>query len=116
MIKLSYLAALAPTAMSVPSTSASTEKAPPPSQRSQGSNWGKDEVKALIAIWSEEDVQNALDDPLTRNTKISRKISRKLAALGYDRNQESVCNKVKVLKHKFKVTMDSNGRSSAKNS
>ena len=68
-------------------------------------------MKALIAIWSEGDVQNALDYSLTRNTKIYRQISWKLAALGYDRNQESVRNKVKALKHKFKATVDSNRRS-----
>ena len=75
--------------MSVPSTSApTTEK----TQRPRGANWGTEEVKALIALWSEEDVQNALDDPLTRNTKIYKKIAQKLAELGYKRTRESVGN------------------------
>ena len=79
----------ASSAMSVPSTSApTTEK----TQRPRGANWGTEEVKALIALWSEEDVQNALDDPLTRNTKIYKKIAQKLAELGYERTRESVGN------------------------
>ena len=36
----------------------------------RSANWEKAEVKALIALWSEDDVQRALDDPLTRNSKI----------------------------------------------
>ena len=61
---------------------------------------GKAEVKALIALWLEEDVQHALDDPLIRNTKIYQRISKELLALGYSRNAESICNKLKALKHK----------------
>ena len=29
----------------------------------QSNNWSNDEVKALIALWSEADIQNAQDDP-----------------------------------------------------
>ena len=36
----------------------------------RSANWEKAEVKALIALWSEDEVQRALDDPLTRNSKI----------------------------------------------
>ena len=67
----------------------------------RSTNWTNEEVKAMLALWSEAGVQQALDDPHTRNAKIYREISKQLAELGILRSHESVCNKVKALKHKF---------------
>ena len=76
--------------------------------RGQSNNWSNDEVKALIALWSEADIQNALDDPHTRNAKIYRRISNQLADQGYNRSHESVNNKIKAMKNKYKAVVDSN--------
>ena len=56
--------------------------------RGQSNNWSNDEVKALIALWSEADIQNALDDPHTRNAKIYGRISKQPADLEYNRSHE----------------------------
>ena len=52
--------------------------------RGRSNNWSNDEVKALIALWFEADIQNAPDNPHTRNVNIYRRISNLLADLGYN--------------------------------
>ena len=74
--------------------------------RGRSNNWSNDEVKALIALWSEANIQNTLDNPHTRNAKISNQ----LADLGYNRSHKSVNNKIKAMKNKYKAVMDCNRR------
>ena len=33
-------------------------------------NWSKTEITHMIVIWSDVDVQAAIDDPLTKNVKV----------------------------------------------
>ena len=74
-------------------------------------NWSDSEIKTLIGIWSEVDVQAAIDDPLTKNVKVYGRISRRMEMAGYHRTPAMVNNKIKQLKQKYKAVVDSNRRS-----
>ena len=63
--------------------------------------WTADETKALIGIWGEEEVQNALDG-VVRNKTIYQKIAAAMARLGYAKTWQQCRTKVKNLVQKYK--------------
>ena len=63
----------------------------------RGSFWEDTEVRALLSIWGESDIQEALDGA-KRNKLVYQNIVVKLKALGYDRDIEQCKNKIKNLK------------------
>ena len=85
---------------------------------SRGNLWPDEEVKALIAIWGERNIQDELDGAV-RNKTIFLKIAKKINEIGYDRDWEQCKNKIKNLKKQYRVVKDNNretgrGRKSCK--
>ena len=64
---------------------------------SRGVFWSDDEVKALLAIWGEDKVQEELDVAV-RNKVISVGIAKKMRELGYERDWQQCKVKIKNLK------------------
>ena len=60
---------------------------------SRGNLWPDEEVKALIAIWGERNIQDELDGAV-RNKTIFLKIAKKINEIGYDRDWEQCKNKM----------------------
>ena len=52
---------------------------------SRGSSWSDNEVKALIAIWGEDNIQEELDGAV-RNRVIFDNIATKMREKGYERD------------------------------
>lgn len=52
-----------------------------PATTNRGNVWGDKEVKALTAIWGENDVQEELDGAV-RNKTVFQNISKKMQELG----------------------------------
>ena len=84
------------------STTAST------STSSRGSLWSDEEVRALIAIWGEANVQEELDGAV-RNKVVYQDISKKLQEQGYNRDWEQCKTKLKNLKKEYRQVKDHNG-------
>ncbi len=83
----------------------------------RGSTWSDVEVRALISIWGESDVQEL--DGAVRNKVVYGEISRKLKEQGHIRDTEQCRNKTKSLKKMYWEVKDNNnetgrGRKSCK--
>ena len=74
----------------------------------RGSVWADKEVKALIAIWGEGNVQEELDGAV-RNKVVYQNISKKMKEQGYNRDWEKCRTKIKNLKKQYRVVKDHNG-------
>ena len=72
---------------------------------SRGTVWSNAEVKALIAVWGEGNVQEELDGAV-RNKQVFQDISKKLHQLGYNRDWEQCRNKIKNLKKQCRLVKD----------
>ena len=72
-----------------------------PFTTSHGFSWSNEEVKALIAIWGEDKVQDELDGAV-RNKVVFATISRKMKYLGYDRDWQQCRVKIKNLKKNYR--------------
>jgi len=86
---------------------------------SRGSSWSDSEVKALIAIWGENKIQEELDGAV-RNQAIFDGIAKKMRQKGYDRDWKQCRNKIKNLKKEYRQVKDNNtqtgrGRKTCKN-
>lgn len=62
--------------------------------KSRGTAWSDVEVRALIAIWGESDIQEELDGAV-RNKVVFTEISEKMKEEGYTRDAEQCRNKIK---------------------
>ena len=76
---------------------------------SRCSLWTDREVKALIAIWGEGNVQEELDGAV-RNKVVFVNIANKMKEQGYNRNWQQCRTKIKNLKKEYRVTKDHNGQ------
>ena len=74
----------------------------------RGSAWSDDEVKALLAVWGESNVQDELDGAV-RNKAVFVNISKKMNELGYDRDWQQCRVKIKNLKKSYRDVKDHNG-------
>ncbi|XP_059812325.1 uncharacterized protein [Hemitrygon akajei] len=72
----------------------------------RGALWSDAETLALIAVWSEENVQTALDEQL-RNSHVFKFISSQLLDQGYIRTPEQCRIRIKGLKRKYTLAKDS---------
>ena len=77
----------------------------PTTATNRGFAWSDNEVKALLAVWGENNVQEALDGAV-RNMKISKKL---MEEMGYDRDWQQCRVKVKKLKKSYREVKDHNG-------
>ena len=74
----------------------------------RGTVWSDNEVKALIAIWGEDKVQQELDGAV-RNKVVFDKISKQMKELGYNRDGQQCKVKTKSLKKNYGEIKDHNG-------
>uniref|UniRef100_A0A8D0DKZ7 Phosphoribosylaminoimidazole carboxylase n=1 Tax=Salvator merianae TaxID=96440 RepID=A0A8D0DKZ7_SALMN len=72
-----------------------------------GKHWCDNEVKALINIWSHEDIQQMLEGA-TRNKEIFEEIARRLMKLGIDRDWKQCRTKYKNLKYEYRALQKEN--------
>ena len=73
----------------------------------RGTVWSDKEVKALIAIWGESNVQEELDGAV-RNQAICQRIAKHLREQGYGRDWKQCRAKIKNLKTKYREIKDHN--------
>ena len=76
---------------------------------SRGSSWSDNEVRALISIWGEDNIQEELDGAV-RNQVIYSTIARKMQQKGYEREWQQCRTKIKNLKKEYRQTNDHNGQ------
>ncbi len=67
------------------------------SAANRGAVWSESEVKALIAVWGESNVQEELDGAV-RNKVVFQEIAKKLQEQGYNRDWVQCRTKKKNLK------------------
>lgn len=79
------------------------------SSTSRGSSWSDNEVRALISIWGEDNIQEELDGAV-RNQVIYSTIARKMHQKGYEREWQQCRTKIKNLKKEYRQTKDHNGQ------
>ena len=76
---------------------------------SRGSSWSDSEVRALISIWGEDNIQEEQDGAV-RNQVIYSTIARKMYQEGYEREWQQCRTKIKNLKKEYRQTKDYNGQ------
>ena len=67
------------------------------SSTTRGSSWSDNEVRALISIWGEDNIQEELDGAV-RNQIIFNDIAAKMRKKGYERDWQQCRTKIKNLK------------------
>lgn len=80
------------------------------SSNTRGATWSHEEILALIRIWSDLSIQEALKKP-KRHGEIYRKIAEDLAEAGYTRTQKQVTDKIKNLRQYYKEIRDGHNKS-----
>ena len=80
----------------------------PTTATNRGFAWSDNEVKALLAVWGENNVQEELDGAV-RNKAVFMNISKKLKEMGFDRDWQQCRVKVKNLKKSYREVKDHNG-------
>ena len=70
-----------------------------------GRTWSQDEIRVLIAAWSDEEIQRELSDAY-RNEAVYKKIANELSKAGYSRSSKQCRNKIKQLKTQYKGEVD----------
>ena len=63
---------------------------------SRGSSWSDNEVRALISIWGEDNIQEELDGAV-RNQVIFNNIATKMCERGYERDWQQCRTKIKKI-------------------
>ena len=86
----------------------STTPATEATANTRGVSWSDEEVKALIAIWGEDKVQQELDGAV-RNKTVFLTIAEQMKRLGYDRDWQQCRLKIKNLKKNYREVKDHNG-------
>ncbi|XP_074132255.1 bifunctional phosphoribosylaminoimidazole carboxylase/phosphoribosylaminoimidazole succinocarboxamide synthetase isoform X2 [Sminthopsis crassicaudata] len=71
-----------------------------------GKHWTINEVRALIDIWSDKNIQKQLEGTM-RNKRIFEQIAAKLQKFGIDRDWKQCRTKYKNLKHEYKIVKNS---------
>ncbi|XP_077158162.1 bifunctional phosphoribosylaminoimidazole carboxylase/phosphoribosylaminoimidazole succinocarboxamide synthetase isoform X2 [Paroedura picta] len=72
-----------------------------------GKHWCDNEVRALINIWSDEEIQQTLEGA-TRNKEIFKEIARRLMRVGIERDWKQCRTKYKNLKYEYRAVQKDN--------
>ncbi|XP_061579333.1 ATP-dependent (S)-NAD(P)H-hydrate dehydratase [Cololabis saira] len=75
----------------------------------RGFLWSDVETRTLLKIWGEQDIQTALDGSF-RNSFVYRDVSRRLAAMGFERTPEQCRVRIKSLKRQYLLAKEGNLR------
>ncbi len=73
----------------------------------RGTAWSDCEVRVLIGIWGENDIQEELDGAI-RNKIVYEQIAKKMREQGYERDIIQCRNKIKNLKKDYRTAKDNN--------
>ncbi|GFQ90440.1 zinc finger protein with KRAB and SCAN domains 2 [Trichonephila clavata] len=76
----------------------------------QCARWLTKEIRALINIWGNQDVQQKFDVTV-RDSEVYRNISEELKKFGYARTVSQIRSKVKQLKRDYRLQKDKLNRS-----
>ncbi|XP_026555719.1 uncharacterized protein LOC113435838 isoform X3 [Pseudonaja textilis] len=79
-----------------------------------GKHWCDNEVRALINIWSDEEIQQMLEGA-TRNKEIFEEIARRLMKVGIDRDWKQCRTKYKNLKYEYRAVQKENNQPGSAN-
>ena len=79
------------------------------SSTTRGSSWSDNEVRTLISIWGEDNIQEELDGAV-RNQVIFNDIAAKMREKGYERDWQQCRTKIKNLKKEYRQIKDHNGQ------
>ena len=63
--------------------------------------WSADATRALVSVWSQQNVQNELDG-VSRNRAIFERIARELRNKGYEKTWQQCRTKIKNLTQKYR--------------
>ncbi|XP_028287104.1 uncharacterized protein LOC114452117 isoform X7 [Parambassis ranga] len=75
-------------------------------------HWSYEETQALIGVWSEDKIQQDLEESF-RNEKVYREVSERLAAIGMSRSAKQCRDKIKKLKEEYRKIKKESERSGA---
>ncbi|XP_071288420.1 bifunctional phosphoribosylaminoimidazole carboxylase/phosphoribosylaminoimidazole succinocarboxamide synthetase isoform X2 [Agelaius tricolor] len=76
-----------------------------------GKHWTVNEVRALIRIWSDKNIQQQLEGTV-RNKRIFEQVAARLQKFGIDRDWKQCRTKYKNLKHEYKSVKSAQGSTS----
>ncbi|XP_074947521.1 uncharacterized protein LOC142056509 isoform X2 [Phalacrocorax aristotelis] len=80
-----------------------------------GKHWTVNEVRALIRIWSDKNIQQQLEGTV-RNKRIFEQVAARLQKFGIDRDWKQCRTKYKNLKHEYKSVKSAQGSGSTSRS
>uniref|UniRef100_A0A8V5FZY5 Uncharacterized protein n=2 Tax=Melopsittacus undulatus TaxID=13146 RepID=A0A8V5FZY5_MELUD len=80
-----------------------------------GKHWTVNEVRALIRIWSDKNIQQQLEGTV-RNKRIFEQVAARLQKFGIDRDWKQCRTKYKNLKHEYKSVKSAQDSGSARKS
>ena len=75
-----------------------------------GSSWSDNEVRALISIWGEDNIQEELDGAVRNQVLFNNNIATKMHEKGYERDWQQCRTKMKNITKEYRQTKDHNGQ------
>ncbi|KAJ7425725.1 hypothetical protein WISP_22311 [Willisornis vidua] len=101
---LLFMSHVRPVQLGNPTTAVEASKPPafiPAVANEGGKHWTVNEVRALIHIWSDKNIQQQLEGTV-RNKRIFEQVASRLQKFGIDRDWKQCRTKYKNLKHEYK--------------
>ncbi|XP_074678715.1 bifunctional phosphoribosylaminoimidazole carboxylase/phosphoribosylaminoimidazole succinocarboxamide synthetase isoform X2 [Strix aluco] len=101
---LLFMSHVRPVQLGNPTSAIQASKTPafiPTVANEGGKHWTVNEVRALIRIWSEKNIQQQLEGTV-RNKRIFEQVAARLQKFGIDRDWKQCRTKYKNLKHEYK--------------
>ncbi|KAM7111945.1 bifunctional phosphoribosylaminoimidazole carboxylase/phosphoribosylaminoimidazole succinocarboxamide synthetase isoform 3-T3 [Ciconia maguari] len=101
---LLFMSHVRPVQLGNPTSAIETSKTPafiPTVANEGGKHWTVNEVRALIRIWSDKNIQQQLEGTV-RNKRIFEQVAARLQKFGIDRDWKQCRTKYKNLKHEYK--------------
>ncbi|XP_075278043.1 uncharacterized protein LOC104334930 isoform X1 [Opisthocomus hoazin] len=101
---LLFMSHVRPVQLGGPTPAAEAPKTPaliPTVANEGGKHWTVNEVRALIRVWSDKNIQRQLEGTV-RNKRIFEQVAAKLQKFGIDRDWKQCRTKYKNLKHEYK--------------
>ena len=66
--------------------------------QAKGNPWTDEETEALVNLWSDQNIQDALENYSVRKNVVYGKVSAALSEVGITRNAKQCCSKIKHLR------------------
>lgn len=75
--------------------------------------WSDNETKLLVTLWSDQKVQEQLENHSVRNKTVFEKLAKGMADGGFNRNSKQCQSKIKHLREQYRNYKDKIARSGA---